>query len=562
MTISSKISIDNATNCCFSITSKSSLSEENERFLKLTTEYSYSEPGNITPNIWFSKIVDEKGRPDLTAITILSEIFALYRFSNSLDPCAYTTKRSCEQTTLIGKTLRTSYEHFFQKFFIRKDKTRRALLRLEELGIIERDVCNIAIDTGKRCNKLMITINQKFFLSCFRDPELDIRTEKNSKKPSGVSKIKDVSNKVTQNKNSFSNEIQSMQISYHHISNKNYNKRNRSIETPSLRTKISQTSSDIKSNFLKNNLFLKQEALAPQPSKQPKYVKPKELKDFYPLSKEDCSLLQAASGRDFSLRAMNEILLDMSKRLTDRVFQNKKAFFSYMSKAFAGEMRDAVKISNESFRIRSNQTEEGIILKQQENFLTEIENSLEVSPEWHLKKKLASVFDTNKSYELLRSYRRIAQDGSVFTIYFDKHVELTKAEHEIILKQVKATHEVIDLGSEEITIIENLEIKMPEKSAFEGKESRVTNKREQTLTESIPDTIWGRVRKSLILSIYTNGEAIDRNWFSKLEAEVNEDSKTIHLKAPSSFIKDFICSHYLALIERISKSEEYRVTFA
>ena len=44
--------------------------------------------------------------------------------------------------------------------------------------------------------------------------------------------------------------------------------------------------------------------------------KQRQLEDFYPLSAEDCSALQGMSGREFSLNAMNEILKNMSKRIT------------------------------------------------------------------------------------------------------------------------------------------------------------------------------------------------------------------------------------------------------
>ena len=42
------------------------------------------------------------------------------------------------------------------------------------------------------------------------------------------------------------------------------------------------------------------------------YKEPQGLSYHYPLTKEDISQLQSLSGRDFSLNAMNEILLDMS----------------------------------------------------------------------------------------------------------------------------------------------------------------------------------------------------------------------------------------------------------
>ena len=84
--------------------------------------------------------------------------YRTYRFSNSAVSCSYLAIRTCDKTTLVDKTLRTSYEQFTEKFFISKEKTRRGFLRLEELGIITRGVCNISLEKGGRCNKLMITI--------------------------------------------------------------------------------------------------------------------------------------------------------------------------------------------------------------------------------------------------------------------------------------------------------------------------------------------------------------------------------------------------------------------
>lgn len=83
------------------------------------------------------------------------------------------------------------------------------------------------------------------------------------------------------------------------------------------------------------------------------YKKPQDLKHHYPLTKEDGDKLQSLSGRDFSLNAMNEILLDMSKRLDNR-FCSKAQFMAYFGKCLMFEMRDAVKTSNDNFRIKAN----------------------------------------------------------------------------------------------------------------------------------------------------------------------------------------------------------------
>lgn len=89
------------------------------------------------------------------------------------------------------------------------------------------------------------------------------------------------------------------------------------------------------------------------------YKEPQSLSHHYPLIKEDCTKLQILSGRYFSLNAMNEILLDMSKRLDNR-FCSKAQFLVYFGKCLRFEMRDAVKTSNDNFRIKANISKEKI----------------------------------------------------------------------------------------------------------------------------------------------------------------------------------------------------------
>lgn len=83
------------------------------------------------------------------------------------------------------------------------------------------------------------------------------------------------------------------------------------------------------------------------------YKEPQDLKHHYPLTKEDNGKLQSLSGRDFTLNAMNEILLDMSKRLDSR-FCSKAQFLAYFGKCLKYEKRDAVKTGNDNFRIKAN----------------------------------------------------------------------------------------------------------------------------------------------------------------------------------------------------------------
>ena len=69
--------------------------------------------------------------------------------------------------------------------------------------------------------------------------------------------------------------------------------------------------------------------------------------------------------------------------------------------------------------------------------------------------------------------------------------------------------------------------------------------------------VWGRIRTGLIK---TCGEGIDRNWFSKLKVNVNEQQKEIKLTAPNLFIRDWIQQNYQNLLEKFCNRENYRLT--
>jgi len=276
------------------------------------------------------------------------------------------------------------------------------------------------------------------------------------------------------------------------------------------------------------------------------------LKDFYPLNKEDASRLQSLSGRDFSLNAMNEILLDMSKRLTDRYFKSKKAFLSYMGKVFCHEKRDAVKINNDSFKIRNNLSLEEIRTKKREEYLSRIEECREMSQQGILKKKLAACLTPKTAYDLLQAYKAADIREGTFYLYLSTHVEITTAEKGQILEEIRSIYEQDYITDKESVYIYELQIIMP---AIMTTVSIDQNKIKKS---SLPAGIWGKVRQGLVEAY---GEATDRNWFSKLTANVDEKRKEIKLKASTDFIKDWIETNYLQAIERIVNNEQFKVCF-
>ncbi|MEY3422314.1 MAG: hypothetical protein RIR48_2617, partial [Bacteroidota bacterium] len=305
-----------------------------------------------------------------------------------------------------------------------------------------------------------------------------------------------------------------------------------------------------KSNFCKNS-FGKEEWVKKINSSN--CNKTRELKDFYPLNKDDCYKLQSLSGREFSLNSMNEILLDMSKRLTDRCFKSKKAFLSYMGKVFCHEKRDAVKIHNDSFKIRNNLHPKEIEDREREKYLANIELSKEISSEWQLKKKLASKLQSGTAYKLLKSFEDIDVNNGIYNLYLSKRLELTDIEQKIILQEVQATYQQLNSADEGLGRVESLKIIMPVKATTTSIDQ---NKMKKSL---LPPGMWGRVRQSLIEAY---GEATDRNWFSKLTANIDEERREIKLESPTDFVKDWIETNYFDVIERLVNNEQFKVSFS
>ena len=75
----------------------------------------------------------------------------------------------------------------------------------------------------------------------------------------------------------------------------------------------------------------------------------------------------------------------------------------------------------------------------------------------------------------------------------------------------------------------------------------------------LPEGIWGDICQKLIV-IYD--EYAYRNWFSKLTPVIDKEAKTIELKAPNLFVKDWIETNYFDVIERLVNNEQFKVSFS
>jgi hypothetical protein len=113
----------------------------------------------------------------------------------------------------------------------------------------------------------------------------------------------------------------------------------------------------------------------------------------------------------------------------------------------------------------------------------------------------------------------------------------------------------LDLESESFGYIEDIKIKMPQVNISASSSSLFSKKRNRG-SVAIPTGIWGEVRCKLINIC---GEFVDRNWFSELIPIVNDGEKTITLKAPSVFFKDWIEQNYRSLIERVLAPQNFKL---
>lgn len=268
-----------------------------------------------------------------------------------------------------------------------------------------------------------------------------------------------------------------------------------------------------------------------------KFKEAKPLESFYPLTKEQAEELRRKSGREFNQNAMNEILKDMARRLKDKLFHSCRSFINYMAIAFRYEKRQAVAINNKGFKIKANylNTEEGIYMKTSEieRYLSRIEKINDTSPLGQLKKKLASVLEPQTAYELLTAFSNITIKNGAATVELRKQIELKPCEERLILAAIEAAYTT--------NILEPI-FKLKIKISTYKMQANIAKPLESTPIPRVG--IWGEIRGIIVKYLGMEGEAIDRNWFSRLEAEIDEGTKQIKLKAPNDLCKSWIEHNY------------------
>ncbi|WPY01648.1 DnaA_N domain-containing protein (plasmid) [Candidatus Trichorickettsia mobilis] len=263
----------------------------------------------------------------------------------------------------------------------------------------------------------------------------------------------------------------------------------------------------------------------------------KKLTEFHPLVQDDADVLTGKSGRNFDLNFINQLMLKLASKYPDRKFFSKNSVLSYMSKILLHEIRDAVQVSNGNFRF-GNANEQS----SKEKYLQAIEATTATDNISKLKRKIAGIFHTDIAYSLLNgaSYK-VNKERLVVTTAAT--LDLTTHQQDLLLQQAQSVY-----GNH----IRYLDISVLTPTASKQQTSSITT--------AVFEGVWGKIRENLIDYYGSGGLGLDKSWFSKLTAEEDPTRKQLTLKAPSRFIKDWIQSNYLQLIDNICSKENYQLT--
>jgi len=201
----------------------------------------------------------------------------------------------------------------------------------------------------------------------------------------------------------------------------------------------------LKSNLRKKPTTAERKASKAKVYKFNQYNKPKNLTEHYPLSQEDCYELQKRSGKAYNLNAMNEILLDMSRKPKEskHMFESKARFMSYMTKAYKNEGRDVDKANLPGFKITKRRPQAEVTeittLAQREKYLNQVENSAIYArcDYTQYRARIAGQFPINLGYDLLTNMVEVKRDENVLKIAMHKPVPLGENHVQSLLNHAK-----------------------------------------------------------------------------------------------------------------------------
>lgn len=134
--------------------------------------------GNVIPQIWYSTITRENGKPYLLAITLLGDIVYWYRPTEIRDE--RTGRVVGWKKRFRGDLLQKTYQQYADLYGESKRSVKAAMDRLEELGVIWKEFREVTCGNGMVLNNVMYVglnadvLNQLTYPD--KAPELEINS--------------------------------------------------------------------------------------------------------------------------------------------------------------------------------------------------------------------------------------------------------------------------------------------------------------------------------------------------------------------------------------------------
>ncbi len=265
---------------------------------------------------------------------------------------------------------------------------------------------------------------------------------------------------------------------------------------------------------------------------------PKPLEAYHPLIEKDAVELRKRSGREFTLRYINLLLLRLSERLKTHPpsppytgMFTKNAAMTYMTERLIREKRESTVTNQENFNFRVKDGSPNAPSKNPAAYLAAIEYSPDIKNVTRIKRRIMSYFNDEQAHDILTNcqwpYFENLENDSRVSIKAPDSVDEAARE-----KIAKAIRDILGEGV---------------KVTFAKKTEHNTKDIKLKITEPKSE-LWKKIKPDLIARC---GEALYVSFFNGCEAYLGEG--IVVVKADSAFKRDVIKERYSHIVDSVIK---------